>query len=171
MLKHISKDLENDLLKLGIYQLAGGGIGLLIGIWAVWTAAPFRIEYLFPLFVIMVSFGYSIFCGLLCLKFSKSCFRHSLINQMLQLVHFVIYGFGLQYASGFFISLGVDLADDIKFDFGVGLSKVQINLNAGAELFNFKINIISLGIIIWISQVLHQLKVESQHRSVSELVE
>lgn len=169
MNKLISKDTDSDLTKLGIYQIAGGALGIIFILWGI-TASSFLtggavLLYLF----ILLFFCYSIFCGILCVKAKKNALAYSLVNQILQLFGFAMMGFAFKYIAGFFFSIGLDLADSFNISFGAGISKFELNFNNEEERLEININLVALGFIYWIDNLMKRIKEKSTLRQVSSI--
>jgi hypothetical protein len=160
MENRISKKAESDLTKLGLYQIIGGGVGILIIIWGIYKAQVFTgLIVLIYLFVLLF-FAYSIFCGSLCLKTKENALRYSLINQILQVIGFAMMGFAFKYVAGFYFTIGLDLTDSITFGFGAGISKFDFNFNTENDRLEVDFNIVALALIYWIDKLMKKAKDE-----------
>lgn len=149
----ISRKSESDLFKLGIYQLTGGVIGLLILVWAA-LHTPFLTSLMvLVLFIVAVIFSYSIVCGILCFRLHEQALRYSLINQILQLVSIAAAGFSFHYCAGIYLNFGINLTHTIRLDAGLGISGFIFNFNKEPDEMNLYINIVALLLIIWIERI------------------
>ena len=161
MEEFISKDVKSNLTKLGLYQIFGGLVGILIIIWAIYKSPLLTgltvLVYLF----ILLFFVYSIFCGTLCLKTKKNALGHSLTNQILQVIGFAIMGFAFNYVSGLYLTIGLDLTDSIKLDFGAGISKFDFNLNNEKDRLEVDFNFVAFAVIFWIDKLMKKVKEEA----------
>ena len=161
MEEFISKDVKSNLTKLGLYQIFGGSVGILIIIWAIYKSPLLTgltvLVYLF----ILLFFVYSIFCGTLCLKTKKNALGHSLTNQILQVIGFAIMGFAFNYVSGLYLTIGLDLTDSIKLDFGAGISKFDFNLNNERDRLEVDFNLVAFAVIFWINKLMKKVKEEA----------
>ena len=161
MEEFISKDVKSNLTKLGLYQIFGGSVGILIIIWAIYKSPLLTgltvLVYLF----ILLFFVYSIFCGTLCLKTKKNALGHSLTNQILQVIGFAIMGFAFNYVSGLYLTIGLDLTDSIKLDFGAGISKFDFNLNNEKDRLEVDFNFVAFAVIFWIDKLMKKVKEEA----------
>jgi hypothetical protein len=170
MVENLSKETRSHLLKLGLYQLIGGGVGVLLILWSV-INSDLTNNLLVMLFLVMlVFFAYSILCGVLCLKYNERCLKYSLINQILQLIGVAAFGFAFEYAAGIYLHVGLDLTEGFLIGFGFGISKMIININTEPSLFELHFNIVALLLIIWIEKTTRRLKAEKQYKEVEELV-
>jgi len=167
----ISKETQSGLTKLGLYQITGGAIGILLIIWSIYKnrllAGPTLLIYL----IILLFFSYSIFCGTLCLKLKKNSLGHSLINQILQLIGLAIMGFAFQYVAGFYLTIGLDLTESFKFSFEAGISKFDFNFNNEKETLVFDFNLVAFAVIYWIDKLMKKVKEEEAIRLASSIGE
>jgi len=149
----ISRKSESDLFKLGIYQLTGGVIGLLILIWAA-LHTPFLTSFIVLVYCIVVLvFSYSIVCGILCFKLHPQALHYSLVNQLLQLISIAIAGFSFHYCAGIYLNFGINLTHTIRLDAGLGISGFIFNFNKEPDEMTLYINIVALLLIIWIERI------------------
>lgn len=142
--------IENStrILKLISYlQIIGGVTGLvLIGNLLLQTGTLNG-----PLLLIFLTgiglFLFSIYCGKVLLgSDKKKNIIYSLINQMLQLLQWSTFGYGMSYSSGARACIGIK-GLSITFDFAIVVSSFDMYINSGEE-FYVKINIIALFAII-----------------------
>ena len=165
MIGYISRQIKSDLTKLGIYQVIGGSMGVLM---VAWLGMPRKLDLLTMLGIIMLAFFcYSIFCGILCLQKKESALRHSQINHYLQLICFGISGFAYQYASGVYLVVGLDLTDSFIAKFGVGISHFVLHVNSDTDQIVVKLNIVALILIFWIDKLTKKVKAEKALHLVS----
>ena len=80
------------------------------------------------------------------------------MNQILQVINFSLYGYSFQYISGIFLSAGLDLTDELKFKFNVGLSAWKVNINSDNPALFVNLNLFALFLIILIERL--QKKIE-----------
>ena len=161
MEKQISHETESNLTKLGLYQIVGGAIGLIVIIWNF-----FKSDYLNSLTVliygiVLLVFVYSIFCGTLCFKTRDNALRHSLVNQVLQVVGFAMMGFAFQYVAGFYLTIGLDFTNSVAINFGAGISKFDFNFNNEKGRLVVDFNLIAFALIYWIDKLMKKVKEET----------
>jgi len=161
MEKLISKETELELTKLGLYQLVGGILGLLIVLWSIFKSPLLTGPTVLVFLLVLLLFAYSIFCGTICLRANKNALEYSLVNQMLQLISFAFMGFAFRYISGFYCTIGLDLTDKIKFDFGAGISNLVININNEKDKLSVDLNIVAFALIYWIDKLMSKVKHET----------
>ncbi|MFI5407174.1 MAG: hypothetical protein ACHQ1D_11785 [Nitrososphaerales archaeon] len=165
MPKNITTEIQNELSKLGLYQIIGGAIGILLVLWLLYKTTD--ITQLVAVLIIVMSsfFCYSIFCGILCLKSKETALKFSFINQVLQIIGFSIMGYSFIYVAGIYLLIGFDLTESFKLTFGVGVSSLKISLNSDPEVTRFDINIIGILVLIWVDRLSRKIK---QERSLRE---
>lgn len=61
MEKKLSQETISALLKLGVYQIVGGAIGVLLILWGILQTTKLNVSFLLLFAVILLFFGYSIF--------------------------------------------------------------------------------------------------------------
>jgi hypothetical protein len=165
----ISKETESDLTKLGLYQIVGGAVGILIIIWGIYKSPLLTgLTALIYLFILLF-FAYSIFCGTLCLKTKKNALGHSLTNQILQVIGFAIMGFAFKYVAGFYLTIGIDLTDSVNFGFGAGISKFNFNFNNEKDRLEVDFNLVAFALIYWIDKLMKKVKEEAAIRQASAI--
>ena len=169
--KLISKETEYELTKLGLYQIFGGTVGIIIIVWSIYQDSFLTELTLLIYLFILLFFGYSIFCGILCLKTKPNALGHSLTNQILQVISFAIMGFSFKYIAGFYFTIGLDLTDVVKFDFGLGLSNFSFNLNNEKDRLEIDFNLIALAVIYWIDKLMKKVKEEKSIRQTPSIGE
>jgi hypothetical protein len=165
MPKNITTETQNELSKLGLYQIIGGAIGILLVLWLLYKTTD--ITQLVAVLIIVMSsfFCYSIFCGILCLKAKETALKFSFINQVLQIIGFSIMGYSFTYVAGIYLTIGFDYIESFKLKFGVGISSLKISLNTDPDLTRFDINIIGILVLIWVDRLTRKIK---QERSLRE---
>ncbi|MCF1714928.1 hypothetical protein L0U88_09850 [Flavihumibacter sp. RY-1] len=156
-----SEETISALTKLGLYQVAGGLIGFLLIGWTMINGGSINFSMILLFTIVFLFFGYSVYAGWLCLKINKKAFRHSMINQIMQVIGFAILGFGFQYAAGLYLTIGIDLTDSIQLGFGAGISKVDININRHYERLEVNLNLIAFALIYWIDKNWRKAKEEA----------
>ena len=167
----ISKEIKSALTKLGLYQILGGVVGVLISIWGIYSIPRLTGLTVFLYLFILLFFAYSIFCGILCLKAQKSALVHSLINQLFQVIGFAMMGFAFKYIAGFYLTIWLDLTDSIKFGFNAGISKFEFNYNNENERLEVEFNLIAFALIYWIDKLISKVKEEAANRQISSIGE
>lgn len=167
--KLFSKKTKSDLTKLGIYQIIGGVVGLLFILWIIFKNPLLTGITLLVYLFILLFFGYSIFCGTLCLKAKKNALGHSLANQMLQVFGLAMMGFAFKYVAGIYLTVGLDFTDSIKLSFGAGISKFDFNFNNEKDRIKVDFNLVAFALIYWIDKLIKKVKEEDVNRVASSI--
>ncbi len=159
---NLTPSIISKLKGLGIYQIAGGGIGVILLLWAAvtnqeWSQQSAVIVLLLYLFMLLF-FSFSIYCGILCLKKHRIALRLSLINQILQVIGFAIFGISFQYIAGVYLTAGLDLTQSFVLHFGLGISSLNFYINDGSQQMLVNFNFVALGLIIFIEKLKKQIK-------------
>lgn len=157
---------KSDLFKLGLYQIIGGGVGILFLLSSLTSFSELSIIIILILLAGLILFSFSVFCGILCLKSFNTALRYSVINQFLQIVGFAVFGFFFKYVAGIFVSAGIDLFDGFKLTFNFGISEFQLFFNRENDHAGINLNFFALGIIYWIEKIKNKRKLESVFEDV-----
>jgi ammonia channel protein AmtB len=152
------QELQPKLKAFSIYQIIGGLIGLGSIAYLIATTDPLPILLLLILSFPVLLYGYSIYCGIVLSKRSLSGLKYSKINQLLQVVHFTLFGYSFQYVSGVHFSPGLDLTKFLNFKLNLSLSTWQININTGEPDMLISLNVVALFLIVFIDKAMDQLK-------------
>jgi hypothetical protein len=169
MEKQISQETESDLTKLGLYQIVGGAVGILIIIWDIYKSQLLTgLTVLVYLFILLL-FAYSILCGTLCLKTKKNALAYSLTNQILQVIGFAMMGLAFKYVAGFYLTIGVELTDSVNLGFGIGISKFNFNFNNEKDRLEVDFNLVAFALIYWIDRLMKKVKEEVAIRQISSI--
>lgn len=138
---------------LGIYQIAGGIIGLGLSIWLISLPQVIPLLLLFVLLTAVFLYSFSVFCGIQVLLRKEAGLKYSLANQYLQLINFTVFGFTFQYISGVFMTIGFDYTESFLLTFNAGVSSWKISINTDKELLLFSFNFVAFYLIIFINNL------------------
>lgn len=167
--KYLSKETRSSIFKLGVYQIIGGAIGLLLVLWTIINTQDVNLLTVF-LFLLMLSFfSYSVYCGVLCTTAREGCLTHSLINQALQVASVAAVGCAYQYAAGLYLNMGVNLSEGFHLDFGMGFSSLNLKINTAPETLKADVNLVAIGLLVWIDQTIRIVTIEKQLQEIKEL--
>ncbi|RZL44465.1 MAG: hypothetical protein EOP00_19860 [Pedobacter sp.] len=162
MKEYISQQSKFALQVIGVYQILGGGVGLLMNIYAFFTQFPiFGIQIVFP-FIFFILFTYSIFCGNKCLRFAENALTYSLYNQMFQMLGLSLFGFIFKFVAGFAFNIGFDFGNAIKFTFKVGLPGFGFFYNRDPHVMKIDFNLLAIVLVFCIDRLLKTIKRERQ---------
>ena len=165
----ISKKTSSKLKTLGLYQIIGGAIGTLLVIWGLINGQQITGFVILPYLFIILFFGYSIYCGTLCLQTKPNSLKYSLINQILQVIGFAMFGFAFKYAAGIYFSAGLNLTESFNLTFGAGISKFDFNFNNEKERLEVDFNFVALGLIVFIERLKTRIKGEADFNQASSI--
>jgi len=84
-----------------------------------------------------------------------------LINQILQLFQWCMFGYSLSYSSGMNLLIGIKGALSFVFDWEIG-STFSMSINSSDEQFYLKINLIAILLIIVLISIYTELKNENK---------
>jgi len=154
----ISKETLSNFSILGIYQLIGGSVGIVLMLLSIFNDFQLTAPSILLYSLISIFFGYSIYCGIICISIKKSALAHSLANQLLQVIGFSIGGFAFNYVAGIYATIYVDIENSVNYSFGVGLSGFKFYINNAPEQFQFSLNIVALLFIYWIDKLMKKVK-------------
>ncbi len=154
--------IRADLSRLGLYQVVGGFLGVILLFVNVASIPHLLVRNGLFLLLVLLFFSYSIYCGVLCFLKKGSALKHSLVNQILQLLNFSIGGVIFGYSAGIYVGIGLDLTHSIDFYFDAGLSRF-LSLYS-RPLFNqldISINLVALAIIYWMEKMKKRARQEA----------
>jgi hypothetical protein len=153
------KNIPTSHIMIGIYQIAGGIIGMAVVIGLVKSeTAVFGAVLSLLLLWVAALYAYSIYCGVLLLSGNHKGLNQTQINQYLQVISILIAGFAFQYYSGIFFSVGIDLTHSFHFKLNWGLSTFQMNLISKNETVAFNVNLVALGLILYTDKLMRREK-------------
>ena len=162
MIANFSEGIKFDLIKLGVYQIIGGFIGITLLVRLIFNTRAFNEMTLLFYVIIILFFCYSVLSGWMCVKFNKNTLRFSLINQFLQLPAIYIGGLSYSYVAGFHLDIGIDFTASFKINFDAGLSNFNLYINNQANNILFNFNLIAFYLVYWIERLRQQVKLEDE---------
>ena len=160
-MNNFSAETISKLKAFGIYQIVGGLIGIGLTVWLISMQTVISVLIMLMILFALILYSYSIYCGTLLVKqkFYKGL-RLSNINQYLQLINFSVLGYGFQYISGAYFTVGVDLTDSFIFKLNFGVSSWQLQFNVGGDLTLINFNIVALLLILFIEKMKKKIEPE-----------
>jgi hypothetical protein len=161
--------IKTDLLKLGWYQIIGGIIGVLIILYSLLGLTQLSGLVIFIYVFMLLFYAFSIYCGILCIKHKNNALKHSLVNQLLQLLSFAVLGFAFAYVAGLHVSVGLDLSTSIEMKFNFGISNFDFNINRELERTEINFNLVAFGLIYWIDKLMKKLKEEKTNIEIASV--
>ena len=85
------------------------------------------------------------------------------------MIGFAIMGFAFKYVAGFYLTIGLDLTDSVKFDFSAGISKFDFNINNEKDRLEVNLNLIAFALIYWIDNIMKKAKEEETIKQTSSI--
>lgn len=160
---------------LALYQILGGLFGLALFVYLLSMSfqrqiAPYFVTTVIYL-VAIATFCYSVFCGIRIFRNESSGLKHSWLNQVVQIFSFSISGYGFQYVSGFFLSVGLDLTGPFLFKVNFGTSMWQFYFNQHFNQVTVAMNIIPILLLVFIDRQLKKINEENFEKNVSVIGE
>ena len=160
----ISPQSKNDLLKIGVYQILTGFLGLSIFLWSVHRTPTWTTPVIVLILIALLFFVFSIGTGFQCLKMKERALTLSLINQGIQMVGFNIMGYAFKFSAGFFLSVGIDITEKFKFSINAGLSDMAIRMNVESDIVAIDFNLVAIIIFVWVDKINKTIKAEQEIR-------
>jgi hypothetical protein len=156
-------------------QIAGGVTGLGLMAYLMLRTETINGAILLILLIGLGLFSYSIHAGkrLLTDEEKGTGIVLSIINQVVQLFQWSMFGYGLSYSSGAEITLGIE-GLTFKFNFAAVVSTFKMAINSDDGFF-IKVNLIAILVIFVLADILKELKekkeeeVEGQEIQTDEL--
>lgn len=142
---------------LAYYQILGG----LIGIGAVGYALmmhPITGRLLLVFVLAFALYVFSGWCGWMLLKNTSKGLFFSLINQVLQVIVFVLGSYAFEYVAGVSLLVALNLAEEYKLSFNLNLSSFQFNFNAQTEGILIGVNVVAFYLVYFISLARDKVK-------------
>ncbi|HMP94669.1 MAG TPA: hypothetical protein PKD90_17445, partial [Phnomibacter sp.] len=137
---------------LGIYQIAGGGAGLLM--LALLLTSVHQPQGLTALILLLAAlfFMFSILAGWLCLRQYALAFTITYINQLLQVPALMLAGFGYKYVAGISLGLGIHLTHGFELAFSGGLSAFELQFNQHFDTVQLEVNLVAWWLLWWMDK-------------------
>ena len=128
---------------LGLYQV----FGAFYAIYALFSSFSFLNMFTsLPFIVLLLVSGIWLLIDL-----NHKSYRLALYNQIIQTIQFKMYGYGLMYASGFYLSLATDAwsLEQVYLDIRSWTFIFYIFLNSSEDQFHLAINLVPLLILLF----------------------
>lgn len=147
-------------------QIVGGVTGIGLVAYLMLQTGTINGAILLIFLVGLGLFSYSIYSGkrLLTDADKVTGIILSIINQVVQLFQWSMFGYGLSYSSGAEITLGVQ-GLTFKFNFAAIVSTFKMAINTDDEFF-IKLNLIAILIIFVLVDIMKELKDEGGEQEI-----
>lgn len=149
-------------------QIVGGVTGLGLVAYLMLQTATINGPILLIFLIGLGLFSYSIYSGKRLLTDTEkgNGIILSIINQVVQLFQWSMFGYGLSYSSGAEITLGLQ-GLTFKFNFAAIVSTFKMAINTDDEFF-IKVNLISILIIFVLVDIMKELNNERGEPEMEE---
>jgi hypothetical protein len=159
----LSGKIEDRMLHIGYYQIAGGLLGLILTLRTFIYESTLSGLSLFFYVVAILLFVFSIYSGNLLRKKNIKGLYLSTWNQVLQLIQISISAFGFEYYSGVFFNIGFEWTEKFIPDFNFGLSGWILRYTENDLNHNsVYINLIPILILYYINKTRHEIEERKQ---------
>lgn len=128
---------------LGIYQIIGGFYG---GYALIASFSFLNMFTSLPFIVLLLVSGIWLLIDL-----NHKSYKLAFYNQLIQTIQFKVFGYGLMYASGFYLSLATDAwsLEQVYLDIRSWTFIFYIFLNSSENQFHLAINLVPLLILLF----------------------
>lgn len=150
-----------NLVILGIYQLIGGLWGLGIITYSLLSGFELSTLNLIALIAGILLFGFSTYCGIVCIKKEENALYLSRINQCLQLISFSGTYFGIMYVAGIGVFFGVDLVGGLLFRMKVEFSSLRFYYSGQSDDKQIFINLVALFLVFTFNTLIKERKIQN----------
>ena len=139
---------KKRIRQIAYYQIIGGVLGLLIGIWAVTKISHISVDLIIFYSLGTLAFAYSILCGQRLLKGDvQKALQLSTVNQIFQLFNIAILGFSFKFTAGLYLGLGFDYTNSFLFALGFQFSQFSITFDSSSTQVILEVNLVALYIL------------------------
>ncbi len=151
------------------YQILGGLVGLCFCVTLMFQVPEFNLALLIIFLIITILYGHSILSGVLIFRNINVGLKHSLINQIFQLIFFSFYGITFQFYAGISINLTWILTESgfPYINFGFSSWRLAIQDDDGARILG--VNIIAVVLLIFIQRQRRSNKVEDVKEEIYKI--
>jgi hypothetical protein len=156
------KNADLTLKIISWMQIIGGIAGLGLIAYLLLQTDTINGAILLIFLIGLSLFIFSIYAGkvLLINSNKKKGIMLALINQTIQLFQWSMFGYGLSYNTGAELLIGIKSPLSIDFNFGVIIPAFSMSIKSSDQFF-FKINLISVLLIIVLIDILSEIKVKN----------
>ena len=141
---------------IGIYQISGGLIILILGLNQLLFHFSINVYFLFYTLMAIGFSSFSIYTGTNCYQATAFGLKLTFYNQMIQLLCFSFSGFEFLYSAGVGFFIGLDLTKEVIFLHKFTLLYIKLG-KANSNEIVFLINVIPLIIISLLDSIQNRL--------------
>lgn len=152
------KNTDTTIKLISWIQILGGILGLGVMGYLLLQTGTINGPILLIFIIGIGLFSFCIYSGKRLLKDTEktTALILSIINQVLQIFQWGIFGFAFAYSSGLELTVGFS-GGSFKFDFSILTSNFQMTIWGDGD-FLFKVNIIAILLIFCLADILNELK-------------
>jgi len=169
MEKIITKEAASVLYRIGIYQIAGGLLGLVLILWNSSTLFQSSVWNILLFIIITLLFIYSVVCGVMCIKKNSKALPLSFANQLLQSIGFAIGGYAFSYVSGIYCAINLDFTDSPGLSFSIGISRCFLNINTDDAQSMLSFNLIGIWVFYEVLMLINKVKEDTRERQINSI--
>jgi hypothetical protein len=163
MTNKIIETEKTKLKLLGYYQIIGAVLGFLIILYTILTAQEISISLLLIILPVVCLYIFSAFCGHQLLFGSINLgLKLSTINQLLQAIHFSLFGLTYKYVSGLILAIGLDYTTDPDLLFNFALTTFDLTFTSNSDSIIVGVNLIAVYAIYLIDKLKQNIDTSDQ---------
>jgi len=151
------KAAQNLSKVIGAYQIVGGLIILILGLNQLLFNFSVNVFFVFYTFIAIGLSSLSIYTGIKCYKATSFGIIMTFYNQVIQLLHFIFWGFEYMYNPGLGLYIGIDFTREVIFLHKLILPYIKLGKEDSGEIV-ILINLIPLFIILILESINKGLK-------------
>ncbi|RVU01651.1 hypothetical protein EOD41_06735 [Mucilaginibacter limnophilus] len=156
----LTNNLLNKVKFLAWYQILGGLLGLGITIYIIAGLEKLSGLMFLVIIVPLLLYSLSIYCGKLLLSVNYNLgFKLTIINQALQVLCFMLFGYAFMYVSGAMLLITVSSGDGVVFGFNFSIiSTWQINFRTSDTTAKLGVNLVAIFMLYFADKLLLAIK-------------
>jgi hypothetical protein len=167
----LSRSIAIRFKIFGIYQIAGGIIGLVLLINLILSLGYFNVLTVIAGIAGVFAFTYSIIAGALLIKIRERGLLYSIVNQCLQLVGFILFGCYYKYGSGFQAFIGIRWGESFIFSFNYGISTWNFYLFGKFRHDYVEINLVAACVLGALYKIKKDIKAKKEYDDIERIGE
>ncbi|RNI21901.1 hypothetical protein [Rufibacter latericius] len=145
---------------IGVYQLAGGLLGLGLFLKLIPGLQNPSTSTWVGILLAALLYSFSIFCGFSLMRGKRQGHSLSLINQVLQVFSFGMGGLAYNYVAGLKIGVGIDFLASWLFKFRFSLSSFHFSLGTNTGVSFVAVNLLALLLIYLLERAREESKLK-----------
>lgn len=154
----MKNSIRNTIYALASYQIFGGILGLALAGRALPQLQSLGEANLYLVFIAGLLYLYSVICGFVLFKNPQPGLNFSLINQLLQVLSFVIGTFAYNFVAGFKLGIGILFFPAWELKLNLSLSSFQFIINEDTGQVLVGINLLALLLVYFIERLKEKVR-------------